>query len=81
MYEQTVYIFKSINPEKKYSKFSYTLLSFKSVTCAYCNKDEIVYINGTFYLYSGEINNYWTEKHPPIIRFKNRNKIIKEIPA
>jgi hypothetical protein len=81
MYEQTVYIFKAINPEKKYSNFSYSPLTYNEVNCGYCNKDEILYINGTFYLYSGEINNHWTEKHPSIIRFKNRNKIVKEIPA
>lgn len=80
-YEQTVYLFKEINPTKKFSTFSYSDMSFDKMSCVYCNKDEILKIGENFYMYSGEIKNHWTEKRPSVIRFKKRAKVVKEILA
>lgn len=80
-YEQTVYLFKEINPTKKFSQFSYTDLNWSEVQIGYCNKQEVLKIDGKFWMFSGEVSNHWDEKSPSIIRFKSRSKTIREIPA
>ncbi len=80
-YEQTVYLFKEINPTKKFSRFTYTYLEWADVQVGYCNKDEVLQIDGKFWMYSGTIANHWSEPHPSVIRFKSRAKLVKEIPA
>lgn len=80
-YEQTVYLFKAINTSKKYKNFTFTDLSWGDVHTGYCNKDEILRIDGKYFIYSGEIKNHWDEKRNSVIRFKERGNIIKEIKA
>lgn len=80
-FRQTIYLFKEINPSKKFSSFSYSDLEYSDVNVGYCNKQEVLKIDGKFFMYSGEIHNDWDEKQPPLIRFKSRSNILKEIPA
>lgn len=80
-FRQTVYLFKEINPSKKFSQFTCSDLEWNEVNVGYCNKQEVLRIDGKFFMYSGEIHNDWDEKQPPVIRFKSRSKIIKEITA
>lgn len=80
-YVQTVYLFKRINIEKKFSQFSFTDLKWSEVNVIYCNKQEVLRIEGEYYMFSGEIENHWMERRPSVIRFKNRSKIVKEITA
>jgi hypothetical protein len=81
LYAQTVYLFKKINVEKKFSQFTFTELKWNEVSIVYCNKQEILRIDGEYYMFSGEITNNWVTRRPPVIRFKHRSKIIKEIQA
>jgi hypothetical protein len=78
-YEQTIYIFKEIDPSKKFSSFDYTELNFNEVQIGYCNKNEILKIENKYYLYNNIKNYYWYEKKKPIIRFLSNNKVIKDI--
>ena len=78
-YEQTIYIFKEIDPSKKFSSFDYTELNFDAVMIGYCNKGEILKIENKYYLYDGIKNYYWYEKKKPIIRFLSKSKVIKDI--
>ena len=80
-FRQTVYQFKQFAPSKRFTSFDYTELTWNRVVSGYCNKGEILKVDGVYYIYAGEIYNDWNEKRPSVIRFKNRSKIIKEIPA
>lgn len=80
-HEQTVYLFKEINPTKKFSQFSFTDLEWNEVKIGYCNKEEILKIDGKYWMYSGEIANHWDKPKPSVIRFKSRGKLIKEMEA
>ncbi len=78
-FEQTVYQFKKFESSKRFSSFHYTELTWDEVVLGYCNKDEILKIDGNYYIFSGKILNHWNEKKPSVIRFKNRGKTVKEI--
>ncbi len=78
-YRQTVYQFRMIEPAKRFSDFNYTELTWNEVVCGYCNKNEVLKINGMFFIYAGETHFDWNEKRNSIIRFKKRSKIINEI--
>ena len=79
-FEQTVYLFKKINPTKKFSSFSYDELDdFKDISSVYFNEEEIVKIKGDYYMFSGVVKNHWNEKRPSVARFKIRGKTVKDI--
>ena len=81
-YEQIVYLWKKFNPSKKFKEFYFEELNdFSDVSVGFCNKNEILLIKGDFFIYSGEIKNHWDDRRKPIIRFKNRAKVVAEIPA
>ncbi len=80
-FRQTVYQFKQFEPSKRFSSFNYTDLTWNQVVAGYCNKGEILKIDGVYYIFAGEIYNDWNEKRPSIIRFKQRGKTVKEINA
>jgi hypothetical protein len=79
-YIKTIYIFKKINPIKKYSQFTYTdLNNFCDVSLCYCFSGEIVKIENNFYEFN-EINEIiLNAPEGSIIQFQDRKKIIKEI--
>ena len=80
-YRQEICIFRQFDPLKRFSNFSYEDLKWSEINSGYCNKEEILKIDGKYYIYAGKKYYDWNEKKPSIIRFKNRNKIIKEIEA
>lgn len=81
-YENVIYIWRQLDPSKRFNEFSYEDIdNFKDVNEGYCNKNEILLINGDFYIYSGEKKYYSTENKKAIMQFKNKAKIIKEIEA
>ena len=80
-FRQEVYQFKEFNPSKRFASFDYTELTWDKMQFGYCNKGEILKINGAYYIYAGEIYNDWNEKRNSIIRFKQRGKTVKEIDA
>lgn len=57
---------------------SWCISGFKNVRN---NKQDVLRIEGEYYMFSGEIINHWGERRPPVIRFKHRSKIVKEIQA
>lgn len=86
-YRRFIYEFKIFNPSKKFSSFDFTELSWDTINeiggiglLTYCEKNEILKINGLFYIYAGETYNDWYEKNSSVIRFKNHKTVIKEIP-
>lgn len=79
-YQFTNYIFSKIDPAKKYSQFTYSDMTFEEMNCGYCQKDEILKIDGVFYLYKGSFHVISdNENYKPYIMFKDRNKIVKQI--
>ena len=80
-YRQTVFLFKQFDPTKKFSRFDYCEMRFDEVNVGYCQKNEVLKIDGNFYIFAGEISNDWDEKKPSVIRFKNRGKTVKEVVA
>lgn len=78
-YRQTIYQFRMVEPSKQFSDFNFTELTWNEVVCGYCHKNEILKINGCFFIYAGEVYNDWNEKRNSIIRFKKHGKIINEI--
>lgn len=81
MYAQTLYYFRQIDPAKKFTQFSYSELNWNEVNTGDCRKDEVLKIDGNFFLYAGEKINYCKDPKYPVIIFKNRKTIIKEIPG
>ena len=81
LFRQTVYLFKRLNPLKRFSQFNYSVIKWDEINMGYCQKDEILQINGSFYIFAGAINNDWHAKKPSVIRFKNRGKTVKELPV
>lgn len=75
----TIYKFKEINPEKKYSYFTFTEMRFEEINVGYCNKDEILRIDGKFYLYAGDSIMIDSEKQPAQILFLKGKKTVKAI--
>lgn len=63
-YRQTIYQFKQFDPTKRFSKFDYSEMNWNEVNAGYCQKNEILKIDGDFYIFAGEINNDWYEKKP-----------------
>lgn len=80
-FRQTVFLFKQFDPTKKFSRFDYSEMKWDEINVGYCQKNEIIKIDGNFYIFAGEISNDWVEKKPSVIRFKNRGKIVKEVVA
>ena len=80
LYQRTFYIFKKINPIKRFSSFSYTEITIGEMNLFYCNKGEILKIGNDYYLYNGESE--FNTSNPIIqskILFKQGNKIVYEI--
>lgn len=75
----TIYKFKEINPEKKYSYFTFTEMRFEEINVGYCNKDEILRIDGKYYLYAGDSMLIDSEKQPAQILFLKGKKTVKAI--
>lgn len=75
----TIYKFKEINPEKKYSYFTFTDMKFEEINVGYCNKDEILRIDGKYYLYAGDSMLIDSEKQPAQILFLKGKKTVKAI--
>jgi hypothetical protein len=78
-FRQTIYIFKFITPSKRFNSFSFTELSWDQVAFGYCNKSEILKIEGDYYLYSGELNLDLTEKLKSHIMFRKNGVTTKVI--
>jgi hypothetical protein len=78
-FRQTIYIFQSIIPSRKYQSFTYIELTWNEANLLRFNREEIVKIEGVFYRYSRKIFNDSTEKLKSFIKFKNHNKVIKTI--
>ena len=78
-FRQTIYVFKQINPSKKYDSFTFIEFTWNEANLLRFNREEIVKIEGVFYRYSRKIFNDSTEKLKSFIKFKNHNKVIKTI--
>lgn len=81
LFEQTIYIFKQVNVERKFSTFTFTELKWEDVNLVYCNKQEILKIDGLFWMFSGTSSNLCNQPKKAIIRFKARAKVMKELIA
>lgn len=78
LFETTTYIFKQIDPAKKYAEFTYQELTIEQLNSGDCQKGNIIEIDGIFYLYAGEKVNYLSVKTPAKILLKQGKKIISE---
>ena len=78
-FRQTIYIFQSIIPSRKFQSFTYIELTWNEANLLRFDREEIVKIEGVFYRYSRKIFNDSTEKLKSYIKFKNHNKVIKTI--
>lgn len=57
-YSQTIYLFKRINPLKKYAKFEYTEINYEDAYI-YLQKHSIIKINDIYYEFAGEKEYDW----------------------
>jgi hypothetical protein len=79
LYEQTVHVFRKINPERKYFEFTFTDLKCYTETEPYLTVNEIVRIHGEFWLYTGAREQLFFKKKKPVIRFIRGRTIVKEV--
>ena len=80
LYERTTNTFRKIDPAKKFSECTYQEISWDQVNGGDCFKDSLLCIEGSFYLWSGEKQHYYSDPNQKsIIVFKNRAKVIKII--
>lgn len=78
-FRQTIYIFKRVTPSKKYTSFGFIKLTWDEAHLQFFNENEIVKIEGNYYVYSGETYNDSNKKLDSLIIFQHRQKVIKTI--
>lgn len=81
LHETTTYVFKQIDPAKKYMQFTCYVVTWNQVNSGDCYKGSILQIDGKYYLYAGETNSHLSVQVPSKIIFKERRNVVKEIPA
>ena len=80
MFASYKYRFKEINPSKIYSEFTFTdLKDYKDVDLSFCQNNEIIRIDGSFYLFARRIEELSAKQQPSVIQFCKRRKVIHEI--
>lgn len=79
-HERTKYLFRAINPAKKFSQFTYQEISFGEFNAGDCVKGNILYIEGVYYMYSASSFFYVNDPaYKSFAQFKNGRTLIKTL--